>query len=99
MSKKPYYYQSFKESYSTDFSFIKKSSKGESYSYCIICKVDFSISHGGRNDITAHASRDKHKSNYSAMENSRKLDSFFCAKDGKENAVINAECLFTAFLL
>ena len=36
------------------FSFIDESRQRESYAFCKICRCDFNISHGGRNDITAH---------------------------------------------
>ena len=52
------------------FSFIGESRQGESYAFSKICRCDFNISHGARNDITstAHAKTAKHSRNISAED-------------------------------
>ena len=39
---------------------IQKSRKGENYALCTVCGCDFSIRHGGENDINKHNSTPKH---------------------------------------
>ena len=97
--KSEYYYQSFKETYTTDFPFIKKSNKGTGYAFCVYCRSDFKISHGGRTDITSHANRQKHKDNVIAAEKSKKMDFLLQQNTNFEKSVITSECLFTSFIL
>ena len=54
--------QKFKESYSKDFDFVLKSKNGDSFAFCRVCRRDFNISHGGKNDITKHETTQKHQS-------------------------------------
>ena len=46
--KCPRYEQKFKLEYSSEFKFISKSRAGESYAFCILCRCDICIAHGGR---------------------------------------------------
>ena len=50
-----------------------KSHKGEDYVKCGPCSLDFSIAAGGKNDISKHASSEKHKKNVLAADNSMKM--------------------------
>ena len=34
---------------------------GDLYARCTFCSSDFSIAHGGKNDVVAHISTKKHK--------------------------------------
>ena len=90
--KSKYYYRSFKEYYSIDFPFIKKSHKGTGYVFCIYCQSDFWISLGGRTNIMNHANRHKHKDNIIAAEKSKKLDCLFQQNTKFEKSVITLEC-------
>ena len=76
------------------------------YAFCKICRKDVNISHGGRQDIVQHAKTSTHLKML-RMEEGKKSNSmksyFSSAGSDKsktdDNAVINAECLFTAFFL
>ena len=39
---------------SREFPYMKRSKKGENSIFCSICRVDFTIGHGGCNDIVRH---------------------------------------------
>ena len=43
------------------FKFIQKSWKGESFASCAVYGSDFSVAHGGENDINRHKDTSKHK--------------------------------------
>ncbi|XP_070199338.1 uncharacterized protein [Littorina saxatilis] len=43
---------------------MEKSTKGPHFAHCGVCHRDFSISHGGRNDITKHCASSTHKEAY-----------------------------------
>ena len=85
--------QKYKQEYKERFPFIRASTKGEEYAYCIYCRQDLKISGGGANDIMRHLSNKKHKDNEQAEVNasktSKKLTSFFGKKE--DTSVINAE--------
>jgi hypothetical protein len=99
MSKKQKYLQVFKNDYSNEFHFIKKSNKGVHYAFCEECRTDISISHGGRHDIVQHISMKKHINNVEANNaKNSKISSFFNNKDNKDE-ITRAECLFTAFFI
>ena len=60
MAEKIKSYQTFKDCYSKEFPCIKASSKGEKYAFYTYCWSSFTISHGGRSDITKHVRKKKH---------------------------------------
>lgn len=93
------YFQTFKESYTNDFPSIQKSSKGVKFAFCYICRNDFSISHGGRNDVFRHVNGPKHKENVKCAESTSKLTTFFKKSDNIQADVTRAELLFTSFLI
>ena len=43
------------------FKFIQKSPKGEGFALSTVCGSNFSIAHGGENDINRHKDTSKHK--------------------------------------
>lgn len=90
---------SYRETYSNEFTCMKKSTKGDRYIFCAICRQDIGISHGGRHDIVKHLSNNKHITNDKAETSavsSHKISKFFQKEDHR---VINAETLFTNFLV
>ncbi|XP_061913464.1 uncharacterized protein LOC133656395 [Entelurus aequoreus] len=60
-SKMKKYACKFQSEWKQEFQFIQDSSKGKGYVACKFCRTDFSIEHGGRNDIIIHERRAKHK--------------------------------------
>lgn len=94
--------QRFKSSYSADFPCIVPSSVGESYARCTACESDFTIAHGGYDDVFRHTKSQKHLRAGSALKGATPLTSFFASarkdEDG-DSAVIRAETLFSLFLV
>ena len=43
---------------------IMASSKGDQYAYCKLCKSDFSVVHGGFNDVTRHTKGPTHQQRF-----------------------------------
>ena len=85
----------FKIKWTEEHPCMKASRKGENHAFCEVCRTDFSISHGGLNDVTHHVNTEKHKSNAKAMRNTMKM-TFQPQK--QRNTIINAEVLFQGFL-
>lgn len=80
-AKKVKYDCSYKKDYEALFDFVTASQKGSSFAYCNVCSKDFKISHGGKNDITEHASSANHKSNSRIMKSTPKINTIFAAGD------------------
>ena len=67
----------FNNSWCNKFKFIQKSRKGEGFaSLCTVYESDFSIAHGGENDINRHKDTSKHKEYVDAAQQQRKLTNF-----------------------
>ena len=60
-SKKKKYCGKFNYSWCSKFKFIQKSWKGEGFALCTVCGNNFSVAHGGENDINRHKDTSKHK--------------------------------------
>ena len=54
------------------------------------------MSHGGKADVMKHINMQKHINNVHCIEKNQKL---LFAVDNSEQSIINAECLFSAFLV
>ena len=54
---------SFRKEYSIEFPCITSSRKGTQHAFCRICRSDFSVAAGGKNDINRHLEKQKHKNN------------------------------------
>ena len=90
----------FKNSWCNKFKFIQKSRKGEGFaSLCTVCESDFSIAHGGENDINRHKDTSKHKEYVDAAQQQRKLTNFggSSATANLNQKVMKAELLFFWF--
>ena len=61
-----------------------------------ICLSDFSVAHGGRNDVTTHVSGKRHKESASAASTSRSVASFF--KPQVAQNVIEAETRWSMYV-
>ncbi len=92
--------QKFKSDYTRDFPCIKVSRKGNFHAYCSVCNCDFSIQHGGRDDIKRHIDTRKHTQNANSAAHSQPLTSFFnVAGSDEELKTTKAEVYFTGFLV
>ena len=59
----------FNDSSCNKFKLIQKAAKDEGFAWCTLCGSDFSVVHGGENDIN----RSKHKVYVDAAQQERKL--------------------------
>lgn len=91
------YFQAYKEYYSKDFPSIKASREGEKFAFCEICWSDFSISHGGKFDVSRHLKTFKHLEYAKSSSTCRKLDNFL--KNDAQLNIVKAELLFTSSLV
>lgn len=97
MSKQ--YNQVFLDLYANKFPCIARSRKGPHFAFCTVCSVDIKIAHGGASDIKNHVRSKKHGDLVKTQVKISKIGTFFNSRENDENDVINAECLFTSFIL
>ena len=82
---------------------------GDDHAFCTLCKVRFSVRHGGANDIRKHFATAKHASAVSSRQTSRSLSHFgfgssLAAREARMRAeelnlkVQRAEALFVHFI-
>lgn len=77
------------------------------FAFCSICGADINIAHGGVNGIKVHLRAKKHESALNRKRTSANIANFWWANIGTffksfvedDNSVINAECLFTSFII
>jgi hypothetical protein len=90
--------QRFRPDYSVAYPVIKKSLKSSSHAFCSLCRSDFSVAHGGLNDVKKHVSTLSHISNAKQAAGCQNLIAAFGDQSMGEK-VTNAELLFTNFLI
>lgn len=88
--------QTFKEEYSKKWKCIVSSKKSPNHARCSVCASDFSIGHGGANDVQWHIKTQKHQSAVGASGSNTTMEKFLVSKD---SSVIRAEALMTNFLI
>ena len=88
--------QMFREEYSTRWPCIIRSKLDDFTARCTVCQCDFTISHGGANDITAHIKRKKHLNLAQSRETNQNIGHFFRRGD---YSTIRAETLMANFLI
>lgn len=89
--------QKYRKEYSELWTSLKASSVSENHVFCELCKCDFSVQHGGRDDCRRHINSKKHSDNLQVKSASKTLTSFF--KPETADSTTNAEVLFTSFLV
>lgn len=70
---------------------------GDTYARCTLCLSDFSVSHGGRNDVTTHVNGKHHKGLAVDASTTRSVTSFFKPEVAK--SVITAETRWAMFVV
>lgn len=95
-AKKIKYHSSFQQAFTKEFPCIISSKKGSTFAMCTVCNCEFSVAHGGKTDVVKHVNTKKHLEKAASIEKNEKISFFAETRDQK---VIKAECLFTAFLL
>ena len=89
--------QRYKLDYNVEWPIITRSKLDDFHAYCMLCKADFSVRHGGRHDVEKHTRTGKHQSYKAAMESTRPIAGFLTLD--KDTSVINAEVLAVDFLV
>ena len=87
------YFCKGKPEYTKDYVHFTASKRGASHAYCVLCKQDFSISHGGRNDLDKHKNTLSHcQAEKSTSDASSFKDFFTCRTTSNlEEDTIQAE--------
>ncbi|KAJ8894941.1 hypothetical protein PR048_000248 [Dryococelus australis] len=80
------YFSVYKKTFCEGFPCILSSRKGEHFTFCALCRSDFSILHAWKGDV-------KHTLYVQWIESNKKLD-VFRNTNHKKDSVTNAECLF-----
>lgn len=88
--------QKYKKEYGKQFP-VAESALGLQHAFCIVCSADFSINHGGMNDIQKHMNSKKHKAFSEIKDKARPISTFFSSSGDLD--VIRAETLFTEFII
>lgn len=89
--------QNFKEQYSKEWPCIKESKLGPKHAFCIVCNLNFTISHGGSNDCKRHIGSANHKK-LASLQATMKPLSFSRPQNSMQTSVTTAEALFTEFM-
>lgn len=74
--------QSFNTDWLKVFDFLHRSKKGEQYAFFMFCHTDFSISHGGENDIEKYRDTEKHGDSYKRRFQQSTLKTMFNKDSG-----------------
>ena len=90
--------QRFKTEYRHQWPFIIQSKKGPFHAFCRYCASDFTISHGGRNDVGQHIKTKAHEKNTTTVRATKSISSFFSSANSDESKK-RSEQLMTAELM
>lgn len=93
--KKRKYNSSFKDEWRVTFPWIKRSARGVGFAFCSVCNLHFSVTHGGKNDVTKHTDSSAHKANDSMTKTTPTLTNMFSSAPDK---VTRAEVMFAFFI-
>ena len=90
----------FNDSLCNKFKFVQKSRKDEGFALCTLCGSDFSVPHGGQNDVSRNNNTSKHKGYVDTVQQQWKLTDFDAswATANLDQKVVEDELLFCSFL-
>ena len=91
------YEQKYKIEYHDEFKCVTKSSFGDTFAFCNLCRSDINIAHGGRDDPRKHCATQKHSNAASAVKSQPSLSTFAGADRSAE--VTRSELLLASFLV
>lgn len=97
-AKKVKVQQRYRVEYSQTWPCLIASQLSDYHVFCSVCRSDFSIAHGGRDDCRRHIESKKHETYAKSATGLKNLKDFF-PKKTEGNEVTNAEMLFTSFLV
>ncbi|CAH1113192.1 unnamed protein product [Psylliodes chrysocephalus] len=83
----------FNNEWSKTYSWIVRG-KDISQAKCTVCESQFTINHGGENDIIKHMKTEKHKKNMTKGSQEKKIDNFFSKNNLDTDLTAQAECAF-----
>ena len=88
------------DKWSAHYSFLKQLTRGKSYALCKTCNTNFSIGHGGNNDVKKHLELKKHVEYVKTLKLSHKMTSFLSSENTSalDGNVVKAELLCTGFI-
>ena len=78
--------QQFLKAYNEKWKCLTHSTKGPSFVHCVLCKLDFSCAHGGRNDCERHVASKTHKKLEGASKGTVSLVSMFQTQERMSGA-------------
>lgn len=93
--------QLFLPSYTKAYPCVQASKVAKTHARCTVCEFDFSVKHGGFDDVSKHVKSGRHIAKGQALASSSQLTNFFQKADSCKSdfAVIRAETLFAHFLV
>lgn len=97
MFSKPKNCQKYRPEYTQLWSCLSASNVSLQHAFCELCKCDFSVQHGGKDDCRRHVNSKKHQEFSKLKVSSKPVTSFF--KSDAVDPTTNAEVLFTSFLV
>lgn len=83
----------FNNEWSKTYSWIVRG-KDITQAKCTACESQFTINHGGENDIIKHMRTEKHKKNTTTNTQGKKIDTFFSKNNLDTDLTAQAECAF-----
>ncbi|XP_048853244.1 uncharacterized protein LOC125721411 [Brienomyrus brachyistius] len=90
-AKKPKPSCKYRDQWDNKFISLKKSRVGDSHAFCKICNCDFSIAHGGRNDVCQHDKSAKQKRGLMAQKHAQAMSAFVTRNATEADQVTSAE--------
>ena len=75
---------------------MRRSGRGETYAYCTVCNVDFSVAGGGVFQVKRHCQSKKHSNRIKELNDHPKIDSL--VTQGTHDQVTCAELYFATFI-
>jgi len=97
--KKRRYESKYQETWQQEYPWIKRSDRGATFAFCLVCCIHISVSHGGKNDASKHSKTAQHMEQSRAQATTKPIKTFFMsAKDSLAPAVTRAEVLFVNFV-
>ena len=78
---------------------IQRSILGQHHAHCRLCGNDFRIGHGGKFDVEKHIKTRKHIELARITNSNTKVTSYLQQSSSADMNTINAEVLFTEFLI
>ena len=74
--------------------------KGDTFAFCEFCHSDFSVGHGGENNVNKYIATPKHREYYDATKGQKKLTNWTSSLPKHlEKQAIRAEVLLSGFLV